>query len=838
MSRLMNVPKWLIPVVSVVAALAVAVSMGFVGANFASKTTTEVAAKTEIVPVIGPAAAGVTTDQAKALLSGNTQLTSPKIGNKRVTLPGALPSTTPLQREVERIADGGATTSTPTPSPSPSPLVVPYVPEPSNTDDDPCAPVDTKIPIGCPGGLHSAIFADSAPPALDYTGYPFSPTCGTTPVHTNDPTRVNVSVLIEVTQAVSFDVEYWAPTSRPFDGWRELDDIQPNPISATAYLTAIHANAAPSDIPLVDTCVTLPNLILGQEYYYEVVLHATDGTRPGRTSLGFNTSGILTDQPLQVATFGNDGLVVYGDYRDNEQLSIRAFTSTSSSVPSTACDHTYFPTELTPVLTENNSTVYLDPNTNILLDEPTDLHRRIAYGFEAPAGSTVIICGRWFPASPAPSWTRTTALRTSIVTAQAPDAILPTAYVSGNGWYHNPTAANVTVTMATAEGEPCGHAVIYRGETDLAPGGALACDLHGSGSEVDTRRNYLTNVGFAGDLQITVTVNYLDGHSGSATTNLPTSEERPTSCIESDPRDPCGHLEDVYEVDIPYYFLPNHPDPNDGRLGVVVKWNKYGNSNLDQWVVVPETLQVPDIADPDSQAPLLDTDLRAASSTFEAPQMAEDVVPIKSNTDADFTVSLVGLNGSGCSIYSQALTASGHVQAGITDFVAIPYLCFGSMYLATVTLTNSHGTTVWGHDNPGSGWLGYLVTMPLKSETLFVQETVNAGAGRVVQYADFTIGGQEIDPTHQPASCYSSGNLSADRHSFRLPETTTLHIHYQLRAGSRISSGACDLTRDSHDPAPVDADFPINLTTLAANPAGMTITQGPVTVLIREFVDP
>ena len=172
----MRVPKWLIPVICVIAALVVGVATSIIGAHFASTTTTEVAAKTEIDPVIAPAATGLTTAQVKALLASKTPLSSPKVGNKRVTLPGALPKASALSREVARIAAGGqpggaASTTDSIASPSPTPVpssstvgVEAY--DPPTTSDDPCATAEGPAPTGCPDGLHSAIFADTAPPAL------------------------------------------------------------------------------------------------------------------------------------------------------------------------------------------------------------------------------------------------------------------------------------------------------------------------------------------------------------------------------------------------------------------------------------------------------------------------------------------------------------------------------------------------------------------------------------------------------------------------------------------------------------------------------------------------
>ncbi len=833
----MNVPKWLIPVISIVAAVALGVSMAFVGANFASRTTTEVAAKTEVDPVIAPAATGLSSAEIKQLLASKTPLSSPKIGNKRVTLPGGLPAKTPLQREVERLAAGGApgapgaaaaadTTSTP----SPAPGVVPYVPTPAPANDDPCATTDGTPPSGCPDGLHSRIFADTMPPPLNFVSTPFDARCGTSPVRVPGSSLVNVPILITTTQPATIDLGYWSTTATR----RQLASVPSDPTSGAIWSTAIQANTPVADLPAIATCITVPNVEPDVLYYYEVHVHsATDGGAD-RTAV-FDTAGPPVEQPLLAEPIGSDGLVVVGDYRTSEQLGIRAFSGAAAAT-TTCANASVALHELSPQeIRSFDTSAYEAAAAN----EPSDLVHREALGFVVGAGSTVLVCGRWFAAGTSPSWARTTPLRTSTLVVQAPDEILPHVHVEGSGIYTNPGADTVTVSVSTTEGEPCGRAaVIYRGPNGQGSrNGVLDCGLTGAGT-VLAPTNFLSNIGFDGDLRITVTVLYADGHSGSHSEVLPTSETRPTSCDDSDIRSLCGHLDDLYEVGVPYYFLTNGHDPADGLLNVDVSWIKVGSTGFDQWVIEPQNVQVaPPSGDPSLSAPLLNTDNRVTAITTTGPQTVSASFDLQSNTPADYTMSLVGISGPGCAATSAPLTVHGHVDSHTT--AVIPGLCFGSLYWASVTLTNAHGTTVWGHDNPSAGWLGNLLHTPDKSETLFVQETVNAGVGHIVRYVDFTIGGQEIDPTHVPASCYSSGNLSGDRHSFRLPSLTTLHIHYELRAGLRTSSGGCQLIAGtSTNPTTVDADFPINLTTLAANPAGMTITQGPVTVLIREFVDP
>jgi hypothetical protein len=830
MCRLMNVPKWLIPVISVIAALALGVSMAFVGANFASKTTIDVAAKTEVDPVIAPAASGLSGAEVKALLASTTPVVSPEIGNERVTLPGVLPAKSAVEREVERLAGGGQLGAASSPSPSPAPGVVPYVPTPAPANDDPCATTDGSTPEGCPGGLHSRIFADTMPPRLNFVATPFDPHCGTSPVSVGDGSPlVNIPILITTTTPATIDVSYFSARQ----SLRQLPSRPSDPTTSALWRAAIGADTPVANLPSITTCVTLPNLERGVVYDYEVGVYSPTDEGADRHGM-FNTTGAPVLQPLTAETVGSDGLVVIGDYRTSEQLGIRVFTGAAAST-TTCANASVTLHELSPVDNRSFPTSAFDATA---LNEPADITNREALGYVLRAGSTVLLCGRWFNSGTAPSWARTTPLRSSTVVVQAPDEILPSVHVEGTGIYDNPGAATVTVSIATTEGEPCGSSVIYRGQFSQASrDGVLDCSLAGAGT-VNARTDFLDNIGFRGDLRITVTVLYSDGHSGTHSQVLPTSEHRPTSCDDSDIHDLCGNFDDLYWVGVPYYYLANGHSPADGLLSVDVSWVKVGSTGLDEWVIEPQNVQVaPPVGDPALAAPLLNTDNRVTAVTASGPQRVSASFDLQSNTPADYTMSLVGISGPGCAATAAPLTVHGHVTSHAT--VVIPGLCFGALYWASVTLTNAHGTSVWGHANPGAGWLGNLLHTPYKSETLFVQETVNAGVGHIVRYVDFTIGGQEIDPYHLPASCYSSGNLSADRHSFRLPTSTTLHIHYELRAGLRTSSGGCQLIAGtSTNPTTVDADFPINLTTLAANPAGMTITQGPVTVLIREFVEP
>ena len=688
---------------------------------------------------------------------------------------------------------------------------------PEPTADDPCSTTDGSTPEGCPDGLHSAIFALTAAPEFEIELYPFSPECGTEPLPDRSTLQVRVPMLVDPTTPEPFD--FWLERVGEVVGGFGLRDVATEPAANAAWEAARVADVPAESLPDLAFCVIVPGV------QKDSVYRVTAANSSATARVTFNTGGIPAPQGLQIRTFGGNGLLAYVDHPVVEQVGIRAYTGVT--VGTATCDDTQGLTDLSNVTGED---VVIGRDEMLRDNDPEGFDHRHAVGFIIPAGSTVLVCAKWYSPGDSPSWELITPLRTDAAVVESPDAILPEIRAQAINGYDYPGAASVVVSAETVEGSGCGlrTVTLYRGP-NFEPDGtwALLCAIVGTGAATTHGPGEswsLREAGFTGDIAIHTTVNGEDGTTRSETRVLPTSANRPRYCDESARN--CGT--DSYLVEIPGY---PHSEPGDGLYAIGVTWVEVGTSGLSSWRVTSTAFEVPEQpGDPSAAAPLLDTFERIRPALDGVSNGVAADMTLRVNTPADYEVHLTGLRGdTPCVLGGAPLTASGHVD-DVTD-IHIPGMCYGEQYWASITLTNEHGTTVWGYDNPGSGWRANLMTTPRLTVDVEYTATLAVPTGQAVTDFDLQIDRQELDPTHRLASgCVATPITNAGTTTMQLGSNARLHIQYQLHP--LVSGSGCSVPPGDTTPMG-DVYMTLPLADILANPDGYHIATGPVDLIVR-----
>lgn len=833
----MTIPKWLLPTLSIVAALAVGVALFLVGNRFAAPETIYKAVGTKVVPVLEPAASGVTPDQAKSLRDSGKLGLSPVSGLSTVSTVAHSPSSAGIQEEVQQVASEGGSPNGSTPAPTPTPIGTTYhlIPAPTPTTPpaaDPCAPVDTKIPIGCPPGLHSHIYADTAPHYFDLTLTPYASECGTTPTRNARNTATNVPVLIETSAPATMRINYTAYNPNPDEPGQipiesqnlVLPTLSTDPTQAAAWQSAF---AATSPLPRLHSCITLSDRWTSGSIELDVLATSAFGQTTERFAW-MDSAGVPVPQGVRVQTFGTSDLVAYVDYPANQRAQILAYdlpVGTTGSCTSVTGLHSHLSVYSTG-----------GPNNPIASNEPSDYVKRESIGFQVNPGTSTLICAKWFHGTGSASYDRTAPIRQSSVIVESPDLQVPEIVLegfTGEGPHaaviDDNRVANILFSIATVEGVPCTDGPQFAFSQGRPTFGTrdnpqlTLCDFPiGTNARYDAASGGFANVLTSGDLVVTSTVEPIGG-LGTTQTSDYRLHLSGTVCA-------CAGRQDEYRVPLPGINAHYQPVPSIGNAIIAARWHRVGTSGVDQWTTIPqlEVLPAPAIGGP----PQFNTDNRMTiDHTLTTSTSATAGLDLQADEDADYRVTLTSLDGSApCLVSGGTGVATGHFTGSTAEHVTIPKLCFGSLYLATVSLTNSRGNTMWGARAGTHPWVGSLFATPSLAAHVHYSYTVTPPAGKVLTDLDLHVDGADIDPVNVLTnSCVNTPVTSTGFDSMQLTSHPVIHVHYRVRTkatGTACSAATTDTTMA------VDRDVPIDLAAVEANPTGYRVTVGPVVLTI------
>ena len=294
----MTVPKWLIPVLASVAAIAIALAGVLIGMRFATHEINATPAGTMTAPVLAPIATGdeELTDDA-----------SPAVGEQVVNVVGTSDENPVLRAVIDEVvaaADPAAT------------LEVLGSEDPgAGASGDPCAPVDGDPPSDCPEGLHSTVLpligvrpvfveAQAFPPTeAEYrasgAAYTLAPWC---PAQAHSDSQAPLGIMSTVPAA--FTITYW-PSDEPS---RVLTATASSESGRDAFEAGIAAGSDQYDM-LQRTCILLPDLDPDTAYTASVqAIDIYDNVASPR-EVWFNSSGAPSRPGAEILTIGDNILI-------------------------------------------------------------------------------------------------------------------------------------------------------------------------------------------------------------------------------------------------------------------------------------------------------------------------------------------------------------------------------------------------------------------------------------------------------------------------------------------------------------------------------------------------
>lgn len=684
----MTLPKWLLPAISVIVALAVGVTAVIVSGRFvpADRVESNVETGTTTTTLYGPSGFG--DDDVTELPEGAFPL-SPDLGTIEVStgLP-ADPDVTPLADAVERIADGGAAgDDIPTVLDDESAGAAPSGDEPAAPAEDPCYAGDDCPP----GSVMGRIFALVSPPEYLVRVRAFAP-AGICPV----PAGGGVPLLVFTSRPGDLHVT----VARADGGGRiQTFDVSTPAEMESAWDTALAAADSDRDpLPPLYFCLTMTDIEPGVTYRASASGEARDGTVATDTT-EFNGSGPTHHPTLTVEPVGDGAAVAYAEHTADEQLEVRAWLVPGDAASIPDC---YERSTLTEIPWRYRAYGELTPEQTGNLLIPADDDQRTAYAFQVPEGSTILFCAQWHPGAEAPSWERVQSSYSDDKVLQTTDYVLPKVSLVRVDLASGADVGDLRVFGRTQEGMQCGGVEFDPAEEATALP-HVVCELQGASTDFDVHSWSYRDVGFSGNIVIPMEVTTPAGVvRGEQTLNI-----GDLMCLGGCATNP------TTRYTIP---LPQVRGRDTGRLTLQVSWEQGGRNGLVRPVVtdVPrrgEGLETAGVLP--WATPMMDTDERMSYSGIDSASLSgEATLHLVTDRPVDYEVTLAGLRGDDCAVGDGALRATGHSD-GETD-VTVSGLCFGHFYLATVTLTDEFGGhTTFSSTRAGvTRWLASLIIVP------------------------------------------------------------------------------------------------------------------------------
>ncbi len=706
----MTIPKWLLPVLAIVAAIAVGVAATLIGLRFQPQETVETAQAPITAPLLSPLTPTDNSDPE----SGFVRALSDTQGTLDVAAPGTV---LPDDLDLEAALDAFAGSSDPS-------AELTAIAEESGSDDPPptgdvCAPAEGDAPEGCPEGLRGAIFALVSPPDFRVSGQPFPPTqaqytdrgnpvgplwCPTvTPLGASD---VPFGILSSV--PASFRVMYW-PDGR---GDLRMSVSAAAPDNAAEWETALADATDASELPPLQRCIVLPDLEPNTVYRAVVIATTPSGSMRLSSAVGFNSSGAPFRPPAEFATLGENYVFARAMHTADQRVEFRAYitnsTDGSSEGPFTTCPSG--PSSLSAIAGQ----VYdVTEEFRLAVNAPSDYTKRSAAVFRVPEGADVVFCARWYPAgAELNSWERAVPLWESMTSFSAPDRILP-RLILGEGGPLPDVGSDIQLTVSTTEGVVCG-------VTDLLVDGAVPedhpvlCDpsVLATASARERDRRYWSQE-FTGDLVLTTVLTKTDGSTEENSAVIPASRsncfggcELPTPQMFGFP---VGQPDFDCGSSSPFELNRGACRPIagtvDANLLALLTWTQGYTNGATGWT----QSEVVDgaVADLDTD-PKMDTDERFRFTTIDPVTLAGTAtLRLATDRPVEYSVWVKSVDGSApCQVVSHPAVISGSSTGETT--ITWDKLCRGMLYRAEVLLTDpaTGATSLWTSTSLPHRWPG------------------------------------------------------------------------------------------------------------------------------------
>jgi len=732
----MTVPRWLVPVLAAVAALAVGVSAALLGAGFAPVRATQSAGDVETVPVLAPLPEGAAADAVSEVVS-----------ETEVVVPDPDSASAPLPEDVAAVF--GALAAAADPAMTLIALDDEADPGAAPTVDDLCAPRgDDPVAEDCPDGLRSTVLAlvaerDFTPAGQAYPptreellaeGNPWRPLLWCDGLTASD-TVVPFGILSGVPG--SYTLEYW-PSHRP-DEVRRVDGIGATDDEIAAYRAALATATRTGDLPFSRTCLELD---VEPDTAYTLVIDGIDingRVAPSRTER-FHSGREPVHPGAEILAVGDHYLLVTARHATTELVDVRVHVADPAAMPT--CSQLGGRVSLTPLTDETVRAS--EAEVAAAAAPPHFVSKRVA-AYVVPEGSTALVCVRWYRTGSVPSWEREIPTFESSAIVQSPDRLNPVVTLTGVD-HRTPAVHAIDVGIQSVAGVRCR-------TTRWTPETALPVELcrgaHGVVEDRDGPRVW--DVGARGDL-VATTTEYWGERNASTWTSFLRSDEN--GC-----RGRCP-------VPAPQEY---RLAPHQGNfVSLVVSWEPGSTNGRRTWSITPVSDVAPDRPTP--EFPRVDLDQLwtfgdvtfPVGRTFEAPN---PYLPARYTLRADRAVDYVvrlttgepGVAAIGCSASGAPLERSG--RADRPTPVEFADACLGGEYFAEIELVDDEGRrAVWSlHDRERFlGTSGYVV-VPTLDATVTVDIAAQTTTHSYVYDLHLTIGDAAV--TLQDAR---SGRCSVD----------------------------------------------------------------------------
>ncbi|WP_309708348.1 hypothetical protein [Pseudolysinimonas sp.] len=734
----MTVPKWLIPVLAIVAAAGVAVAATLIGIRFAAPVVVEAAPEYEIVPVLAPIAEG---DEPPAGSGDESEVPAP------TDEPGEASDVVPIvvseavaEREVTIPADGGATDETDASLlrflsllgtwPDPIFGLINFTDDDRGDGDDPCAPRGGEPAGDCPEGLRSTILSDTALRDFVAGGQAFPPTYDEYLVEGNPfggslwcdgltPGDGEVPFGILATAPGAFTVRYW-PTADP--AAVERVDL----LSTTEQIADWEAEVAdPEGFAIVQQCLTLGGIEPGTAYTAIISgrdIH--DRASPPHT-VRFHSGGEPVHPALQLSTVGSNLLLTSALRPDDGTVQIRAALVEDGTAPS--CDIPPSARTLIPLASVESPQT---PDQVNAVNAPPNFRTKLVQSYAVPEGATVVVCARWFPAGDAPEWERTQADYESSAIVQTADRVLPSVSLFDVARFDD-AVDHIDIAVASREGSTCFGARWDRELDEVLPISICHSTMFGAGG-ASGDSEHLWDRGFSGDLVLRLTTTLTSGEASETEYLIPAADdgcrgvctppERQWYRVAlADVTQGTGLCGSSFGADC----TPPSREVAAGTATFFVDWTQELTNGRSSWHVTPTTDRPVDYVAPDT--PQIQND---ESWAFSEPTVAVPWTSTSLRVEVDRPVTYT-LRFTGNGIDAGPSCADGSLMQNSGTSVVGPGgiqvidlrmsgLCLGAQYLVTLELVDEAGrATTWSLDRDESWWGGTaLVLAPALHATL------------------------------------------------------------------------------------------------------------------------
>ncbi|MEO5534659.1 MAG: hypothetical protein ABIR17_05950 [Pseudolysinimonas sp.] len=756
----MTVPKWLIPVISVVAALAVGIAAALVGGLFAAPQSTTITAATIQAPVLAPVAGDQT---LKELLDANPDdfPVSGTVGVGTAVDPDSVPSGV-LPDDVSTLLDD--LDNAPDPADVAPPGTDPTSPAPTG---DPCA--DDPSGPECPTGIPGTILAIGGElPALRVVA------TGANSADCPAPEAGMIRFIATTNAPVTFDqyfISFTGGTSINTHVPLETTDAQ-----RTAWNDANTAN--PDQTATIAYCIERSGYTTDSNV--QVNLSATDDLgRTASATITVRASNGLDVPPTRIYPIGSSTVFASAPHTADEV--VRMFVYDQAVVPS--CDYAdgagTYPTLRSPT-TEVVSDSYLSDHSY----EP-DYTRRTSATFAVPVATNLLVCIGWFPAHDSrPSFSRDTPLRVSEYPMTSPDVSAPRVVVTEAETWGGVATGSVTLDATTENGQFCGE---WTGPSSTSTGVVL-CDYAALLGRTDAGGSMLvttrvpTAAGLAVNHQL-LDVSLLSCDGGCAgrtrTFDVPLSSfVRPTSICSQNCDVPVGQSVGVAR------FVVTWPATTTGAGWVLGDWRE-GDPTVD--------------TDP---RPSMNTDATVVVTPSATGTRSYDAtLGVTTDRPTTVTARLVGGDGVAgvCPLAGGTATTQ---DATLTTLHSLRFtgLCAGTGYAISVTLTDASGaTTSYGpsgahsDEGPSRLWIDGSFSTPSINASAGVTGTFSTGdSTAVIAVTRFLVSFNHQDVNLAPhtivtttADCWvGDAHDYYGSHALTVGETIPITVHVEFWPGT------------------------------------------------------